>query len=198
MMRTAPVAPGPHDQAIDVPLRDGSTVLVRPVVAGDAPRLYAFFEALSIESRRLRFFGLPSLEWATRWAVDVDYADRYALVAIGGATHTIVAHAAYMRIDEKHAEVAFVVADAWQGRGIATFMLHRLATVAEDHGVAAFTAEVLPYNNRMLAVFRDSGFPVKLHTRSAVTDLELDLPSAAGTPGQTDPRSRGAYLPGAG
>jgi len=176
-MRIAAVAAGPHDRAIDVVLRDGSSVLIRPVVAGDAPGVHAFFEGLSVESLRMRFFGLPSLDWATRWAVDVDYSDRYALVATAGAAQTIIAHGAYMRIDENHAEVAFVVADAWQGHGIATIMLSRLATVAEDHGITAFTAEVLPYNNRMLAVFRDSGFPVKLHTRSAVTNLELELGS---------------------
>jgi RimJ/RimL family protein N-acetyltransferase len=176
------VALGPHDRQIDVVLRDGSTVLVRPVVADDAARVHAFLEALSVESLRLRFFGLPSLDWATRWAVDVDYADRYALVATTSrAPPTIIAHAAYVRIDEKHAEVAFVVADVWQGHGIATIMLSRLATVAEDHGITAFTAEVLPYNNRMLAVFRESGFPVKLRTRSAVTDLELQLPPATNT-----------------
>jgi RimJ/RimL family protein N-acetyltransferase len=165
-------------QECDVVLRDGSTVHVRPVLATDAPRVHAFFEGLSVESLRLRFFGLPSLDWATRWAVDVDYADRYALVATAGPLHAIIAHGAYLRIDRQHAEVAFVVADAWQGHGIATIMLSRLAVVAEDHGISAFVAEVLPYNERMLAVFRDSGFPVKLRTRSAVTDCELELPPA--------------------
>jgi GNAT superfamily N-acetyltransferase len=177
-MRTALLPASPHDRAIDVVLRDGSTVVVRPVVAGDAPQVRSFLEGLSVESLRLRFFGLPSLDWVTSWAVDVDYADRYALVATTGAAHTIVAHGAYMRIDETHAEVAFVVADAWQAHGIATIMLSRLATVAADHGLSVFTAEILPYNTQMLAVFRDSGFPVKFRTRRAVTDLELELPGA--------------------
>jgi RimJ/RimL family protein N-acetyltransferase len=175
-------------------LRDGSTVHVRPVVATDAPRIHAFFEALSVESLRLRFFGLPSLDWATRWAVDIDYADRYALVATAGRTHAIIAHGAYMRIDEKHAEVAFVVADAWQGHGIATILLSRLAVVAEDHGISVFVAEILPYNERMLAVFRESGFPVRLRTASAVTDLELELPPA-GSRRPAPPRSAGPSAP---
>lgn len=156
-----------------VVLRDGSRVIVRPVARADAPLVHDFLERLSVDSLRLRFFGIPSIDWATWWAVDVDYADRYALVAIAGPD--VVGHGAYVRIDATHAEVAFVVADAWQGHGLATIMLSRLADVAEAHGIATFVAEVLPYNERMLAVFRDSGFPVRLHHPNGASELELEL-----------------------
>jgi acetate---CoA ligase (ADP-forming) len=148
-------------------------VLVRPVAAIDAPLIHAFLERLSVEFLRLRFFGIPSPDWATRWAVEVDDADRYALVATAG--EEIVAHGAYVRIDTTHAEVAFVVADAWRGHGVATIMLNRLARVAAAHGITCFVAEVLPYDQRMLDVFRDSGFPVQLRARDDATELELEL-----------------------
>ena len=96
----------------------------------------------------------------TAWSVDVDYADRFALVAETGAPSRIVAHACYMRIDGERAEVAFLVADAWQGRGISTIMLAHLAAIAVHHGIGTFVAEVLPVNHRMVEVFRQSGFPV--------------------------------------
>ncbi len=161
------------DRAVDVALRDGSTLRVRPVAADDAPAMRTFFEALSLESLGLRFFGVPSVDWVTKWSVDVDYADRYALVATTGPEQAIVGHGAYIRIDGERAEVAFVVADRWQGQGIATIMLGQLAAAAQEHGISVFSAEVLPRNHRMIDVFRNSGFPVELHVRGELIDVEF-------------------------
>jgi len=172
-MSFVPAAEDAPDRAVDVALRDGSTLRVRPVAAADAPAMHAFFEALSSESIGLRFFGAPSVDWITKWAIDVDYADRYALVATSGPEHAIVGHGAYIRIDHERAEVAFVVADAWQGHGIATIMLGQLAAAAQEHGISVFTAEVLPRNHRMIDVFRNSGFPVELHSRGELIEVEF-------------------------
>jgi acetate---CoA ligase (ADP-forming) len=120
---TSPLA----GQAVDVALRDGSSVHIRPVDSRDGPLIRVFLEALSAESIGFRFFGSPNLDWVTKWSVDVDYADRYALVATAGSDHEIVGHGAYVRIADSRAEVAFVVVDAWQGQGIATMMLAHLA-----------------------------------------------------------------------
>jgi acyl-CoA synthetase (NDP forming)/RimJ/RimL family protein N-acetyltransferase len=172
-MSTGPATRELTDGAVDVALRDGSTLHVRPVVAADAPAMRRFFEGLSLESIGLRFFGVPNFDWATKWAVETDDAERYALVATAGPGHVIVAHGAYVRIDGERAEVAFVVADAWQGHGIATIMLGQLAAAAQAHGITAFSAEVLPGNHRMIGVFRDSGFPVELRSRGDVIEVEL-------------------------
>ena len=145
-------------------LRDGSTVHVRPVRPDDAESIRAFLETLSPESIAFRFFGMPNLDWVTSWSVHVDYADRVALVAEIGRPATIIAHAAYVRVDAARAEVAFMVADAWQGQGISTILLAHLAAVADRHGIAAFIAEVLPLNHRMIEVFRESGFPVEMRS----------------------------------
>src|SRR5690348_14219566 len=103
----------PREREAHVVLRDGSTVHVRPVRADDQPLIREFLEALSPESIGFRFFGAPSLTWVTKWSLDVDYADRFALVAVSG--DAIIAHAAYIRTRDGRAEVALLVADAWQG-----------------------------------------------------------------------------------
>ena len=175
-MSFVPATEDAPDRAVDVALRDGSTLRVRPVASGDAPAMRRFFETLSLESMGLRFFGAPSVDWITKWAVDMDYADRHALVATTGPEQAIVGHGAYIRIDDDQAEVAFVVADEWQGYGIATIMLGQLASAAQAHGVSVFTAEVLPRNHRMIDVFRNSGFPVELHIRGEV--LEVQFPTS--------------------
>jgi acetyl coenzyme A synthetase (ADP forming)-like protein len=166
----------PREQEADVVLRDGSTVHVRPVRAGDEPQIRAFLDGLSRESIGFRFFGAPNLDWVTAWSVDVDYADRYALVAISGAAPAIIAHGAYVRTGKDRAEIAFVVADAWQGQGIATILLAHLASIAERHGIATFTGEVLPHNHRMIEVLRESGFPVDM--RSTPDAIAIELPTS--------------------
>jgi acetyl coenzyme A synthetase (ADP forming)-like protein len=169
----------PVEREADVVLRDGSTVHVRPVRAEDEADIRTFLEEISPESIGFRFFGAPDLNWVTAWSLDVDYADRFALVAEGGVPRRVLAHAAYIRIDATRAEVAFLVADEWQGRGIATILLAHLASVAEQHGISTFTAEVLPANHRMIEVFRDSGFPVDM--RSTRDAIEIELPTSLST-----------------
>lgn len=176
MSATAPAAGYPQEREADVVLRDGTTVHVRPVRVDDGPAVHAFLESVSLESIGFRFFGAPNLEWATSWSIDVDYESRFGLVAETGNPRTIIAHAAYVRIDAARAEVAFLVADAWQGRGISTILLAHLAEAAERHGFATFTAVVLPHNHRMVDVFRQSGFPAQV--RSVPDGLEIELPTS--------------------
>jgi acetyl coenzyme A synthetase (ADP forming)-like protein len=163
----------PRDREAEIALRDGSTVHVRPVRPEDRAAIRAFLEGVSQDSIGFRFFGIPSLDWATNWSVDVDYADRFILVAETGSPRSIIAHAAYIRSGEHRAEVAFLVADAWQGKGISTVLLAHLAEVAERHGISTFTAEVLPYNHAMIDVFRDSGFPVEIRSEPGAIAIEL-------------------------
>lgn len=166
----------PRDREAEIVLRDGSTVHVRPVRPGDRPAIRKFLDGLSLESIGFRFFGMPSLDWAADWSVEVDYADRFALLAESGSPRAIVAHAAYVRERADRAEVAFLVADAWQGKGISTVLLAHLAEVAKAHAIATFTAQVLPHNHRMVQVFRESGFPVEL--RSTPDAIAIELPTS--------------------
>jgi acetyl coenzyme A synthetase (ADP forming)-like protein len=173
---TPPRAAYPQERESHIPLRDGSTVHVRPVRSDDDTAIRGFLEAVSPESIAFRFFGTPSLDWIASWSLDVDYADRFALVAETGSPGRIVAHAAYIRIDAERAEVAFLVADAWQGKGISTIMLAQLAEIAQLHGISTFSAEVLAANHRMIDVFRGSGFPVDL--RSEPDAIAIELPTS--------------------
>ena len=177
MTDSAPAATyHPRQCEADVVLRDGSTIHVRPVRADDEAGIRAFLSEVSSESIGFRFFGAADLNWVTAWSLDVDYVDRFALVAETGEPARIVAHAAYVRINAERAEVAFLVADAWQGRGISTIALAHLATIAAGNGITTFVAEVLPANHRMIEVFRQSGFPVK--TRSSRDAIEIEFPTS--------------------
>jgi acetyl coenzyme A synthetase (ADP forming)-like protein len=169
----------PYDREAEIVLRDGSTVHVRPVRPDDERAIREFLKLVSRDSIAFRFFGVPSLDWVVRWSLDVDYADRFALVAETGVPRRIVAHAAYVRDGEERAEVAFLVADAWQGKGISTVLLAQLAAAAERHGITTFTAQVLPANHRMIEVFRESGFPVRM--RSTADAIVVELPTALTT-----------------
>ncbi|MHB1568258.1 MAG: bifunctional acetate--CoA ligase family protein/GNAT family N-acetyltransferase [Solirubrobacteraceae bacterium] len=170
---SSPAPPYPASREAEIALRDGSTVHVRPVREGDRPAIRSFLEALSPQSIGFRFFGRPNLDWATDWSLDVDYADRFALIAESGMPRRIIAHAAYIREPTERAEVAFMVADDWQGKGISTVLLAQLAEVAEAHGITTFTAEVLPHNHKMIEVFRQSGFPVEMHSEPDAIAIEL-------------------------
>jgi acetyl coenzyme A synthetase (ADP forming)-like protein len=175
----------PADREAEIVLMDGSTVHVRPVRTEDKDAIRTFLEGVSADSIAFRFFGMINLNWVTEWAVDVDYADRFALVVETGSPRRIIAHAAYIRagrrpgaeppqvVPTKTAEVAFLVADAWQRKGISTILLAHLAAVAEQHGIDSFWAEVLPANHRMIDVFRNSGFPIRLRSTPGVVEIEL-------------------------
>jgi acetyl coenzyme A synthetase (ADP forming)-like protein len=158
----------------DVVLRDGSTVRVRPTRAGDEAAILAFLSGLSNESRYFRFFsGAPNLNEAARRAAVSDLHDRCNLVALVGAAPTIVAQAGYVRNDGDRAEVAFAVADTFQGRGISTILLGQLAEIAQAVGITTFDASVLSENHRMIGVFRESGFKVSTHASAGVIELEF-------------------------
>ncbi len=168
----------PAHREADVVLRDGSTVHVRPVRRNDREALKKFLERLSTDSRSLRFFSLGvNLDGAAEWAADVDYERRFGLVALGGSRQAVVGHATFARDDpdDDRAEVAFEVADAYQGNGLGTILLAHLAEAAKEHGVSVFEAEVLPHNHRMVEVFRESGFAVR--TRSSADVLRVEFPT---------------------
>ena len=165
----------PTHREADVVLRDGSTVHVRPVRPEDEPALTRFLQGLSARSRWLRFFsGAPNIEQAVRWATEVDYDRRYGLVALAGLDGAVIGHAAYEREpgQPERAEAALEIADAYQGRGLGTILLGHLAEAAHTAGVALLTAEVLPENHRMVQVFRDTGFPVRLQSAPGAIHVE--------------------------
>jgi len=156
---------------IDVVLRDGSSVHIKASHPSDELAIAAFLSRLSEESRRLRFgSGNVDLEaMARRWS-GVDCEDCCVLAVLGGE---VVGQASYERLGDDRALVAFTVTDLFQGRGLGTLLLKRLAEAADAEGVAVFEAEVLVENNKMLDVFRDSGFGVTMKSEPGAVRVEF-------------------------
>ncbi len=174
---TAGTTAYPAHREADVVLRDGSTAHVRPVRPDDEPRLLAFLQGLSEESRTLRFFS-PAINLADEAHREshVDYERQFGLVATVGADERIVGHAMYAAGNGDRAEVAFTIADDYRGHGLATILLGHLAEIAASKGIHVFEAETLPTNYRMLSVFRQSGFPVEV--RSGSGEIRVSFPTA--------------------
>ncbi|GAA4642179.1 GNAT family N-acetyltransferase [Gordonia humi] len=154
----------PRDWVADVLASDGGVVHLRPILPSDADALVAFHNGLSERTRYLRYFG-PTPTLPPREVVrmtTVDYRSRVALLAMLG--DEIIAMGLYegLAADGKpeSAEVAFVVADDHQGRGLGPILLEHLAGVAAENGFTRFEAEVLSENPNMVAVFRDAGYQV--------------------------------------
>jgi acetate---CoA ligase (ADP-forming) len=171
----------PMARDADVVLRDGRTVRVRPVRPGDKARIVELLEGMSERSLQLRFFSANvDFEREAGAAVDVDSGASYAVVALMGAENRVVGHASCHRIDEERAEVAFTVADEFQGLGLGSIMLVGLAEHAVEQGIPLLEAEVMPENHRMLATFRESGRPVRMRTEPGL--ITVELPSSLSEP----------------
>ncbi|MHA5051219.1 bifunctional acetate--CoA ligase family protein/GNAT family N-acetyltransferase [Streptomyces sp. SD15] len=174
----------PSHWEADVVLRDGGTARIRPITVDDAERLVSFYEQVSDESKYYRFFApYPRLS-----AKDVhrfthhDFVDRVGLAATVGGE--FIATVRYDRINADglpasvpadEAEVAFLVQDAHQGRGVASALLEHIAAVARERDIRRFAAEVLPANSKMIKVFTDAGYQQKRHFEDGVVRLEFDL-----------------------
>jgi acetyl coenzyme A synthetase (ADP forming)-like protein len=160
----------------DAVLADGGVVHVRPIRADDADRLRAFHERLSDRSRYFRFFSPhPRLsDQEVERFTTVDFVDRVALVGV--LEGDLVAVGRYDRIDSGEvAEVAFVVADDHQGRGLGTLLLEHLTAVARQRDIRRFLAEVLPSNRSMLEVFQRAGFEVTRRFDEGVMHVEFAI-----------------------
>lgn len=189
MEHTAPGAPHgdehsyPQHWEADVLLRDGGTARIRPITEADAERLVEFYEQVSDQSKYFRFFApYPRLsDKDVRRFTHHDYVNRVGLAVV--VRDRFIATVRYDRIDPDgrpsstgtDAEVAFLVQDAHQGRGVASALLEHIAAVAQERGIRRFTAEVLPENRKMVKVFTDAGYTQKRSFADGVVHLEFDL-----------------------
>lgn len=157
-------------------LRDGSTLHLRPIQCDDQERLQALFARLSPHTVYLRFHHMLrqlSKDEAFRLCT-VDHENSFALVGtVGeGAEEKLIAVARYYRLTNPDAaEMAVVVEDAYQGKGIGTQLLEQLANVARGKGIRSFQAEVLAENQEMLKVLTDSGFEISQELEHGVFRL---------------------------
>lgn len=166
--------------------KDGAEFLVRPIKPTDEMMLREMFYDLSRESIYQRFF-------ATRKTMPhenlqnfctIDYDREMTLVAsirrndreeaVGWASYTRNPDPSSGQSDsEQTADAAFLVPDAWQGRGIGTVLMRRLTEIAEIRGINGFTAHVLSDNARMLRVFEKCGYPLVVKPEGDVSKIRI-------------------------
>ncbi|WP_214412498.1 bifunctional acetate--CoA ligase family protein/GNAT family N-acetyltransferase [Sphaerisporangium fuscum] len=160
----------------DVVLADGGTAHLRPIRPDDADLLRAFYSRLSDQSIYFRFFGpRPRLsDREVTWFTTVDYVNRVALIATLGTE--MVAVVRFDRMEQQDsAEVAFLVEDAHQGRGVASVLMEHLRAAARERGIRHFVADVLPSNTRMVTFFRQAGYTAQSQFEDGVVRMTLDL-----------------------
>src|SRR6187200_2897016 len=165
----------PREWEADVLLADGGVAHLRPIRPSDAGRLIAFYDRVSPESKYLRFFApYPRLtDRDVKRFTEVDYVDRVAFILTLG--DEMIAVGRYDRVEDDHAEVAFLIEDAHQGRGIAQLLLEHLAQAARERGISRFVAEVLPENRRMANVFADAGYRITKGIEDGVLAVEFPI-----------------------
>ena len=159
-------------------LNDGSPVTIRAARPDDKERIVTAFLALQPHSIYSRFFHAKTelSEQELRLLTEIDYVGAVVLLATIGARpqETVIGLGRYVA-SGRSAEVAFVVADDYAGRGIAGRLLHHLTHIARENGMAKFEADVLSDNAPMLAVFRDSGLPMTTGHADGITHVTLQL-----------------------
>jgi len=168
----------PEKYETEAVLKDGSTILLRPIKKEDVQLWLDFIGRLSPHTKYLHFQHVLNLtaEDADR-ACSVDYDNTFAIVAevIGGEYKEIVGIGRYYRLPDQHsAEVAFVTEDAHQGKGIATRLLGWLSNIGRDKGIDRFETDVLAEEGQ-LAFFRDYGFHVVSSIQSGVHHITFSI-----------------------
>jgi RimJ/RimL family protein N-acetyltransferase len=171
----------PRELEREVILRDGCVVRIRPIRPDDGPRLQSLHGRLSGESAYQRFFAivrkLPP-DWAHALS-NVDYQRRLALVVEAGPDGDLIGVGRYEPTNEPDTvEVAFVVQDSWQNRGLGTILFDAILQAAAARSFRRFRAYVLADNRRMLDLIGRFTRVESRKTEQGVTDLVFRLDPA--------------------
>jgi RimJ/RimL family protein N-acetyltransferase len=156
-----------------------ASLLVRPIEPTDRDALAAAFSRLSHDTRMRRFLG-PKRELSEReltYLTEIDHETHEALVAVdpGGNIVAVARYAAWPHGSDDSAELAFVVVDAWQRRGIASVLTAQLVARARENGISKLTATTFGDNIAARVLLGRLGFrPVG--TADGLLSYELDFP----------------------
>jgi acyl-CoA hydrolase/GNAT superfamily N-acetyltransferase len=171
---------GPKEFRATHILDDGTDVTARPINPTDQPLMKDLLYTLSEEAVYYRFFThlkrFPQKE--IQQFVYIDHRQDEAIVVTVPEAHgeeIIGMGRYYLDTKTNRAEVAFVVADQWQGRGIGKFLLNTLTRIAKRNGIRGFTAEVLAENKAMQAVFNHSGLKTSSELQDRVFSFVMDF-----------------------
>jgi acyl-CoA synthetase (NDP forming)/GNAT superfamily N-acetyltransferase len=172
--------PDPYDYPkhweADVVLSDGGTVHLRPITPDDESRIVALHSRLSERTRYFRYFA-PYPRIPERHLKRFSHVDHDRRVAFGAFLgDDLIAVGRYEGIEgADSAEVAFVVEDGHQGRGLGSILLEHLAAAARERGLRRFVAEVLGENVQMVRIFQDAGYRVRRAMADGVVHLEFEI-----------------------
>jgi len=171
---------GPPGLRTSQVLEDGTQINFRPMHPTDERRMRDLFYSLSPKSLYYRFMShitrIPQKE--AQNFLYTDYRNDMAIVGTLVEAHgedIIAIGRYYLNPRTNRAELAFIVRDQWQNRGIGTFLLKYLITIAKRNGIAGFTAEILPNNKPILAVLHKSNCKTRSHLEDDVCIVELDF-----------------------
>lgn len=162
-----------------VVIADGTEVTFRPIKPTDEEPMRDFLYTVSQESLYYRFFTVPKSMPHDRVMalVNIDYEKDMALVATveEASGEKIIAVGRYMRSskNDKFAEVAFLVHDEWQNRGMGRALLRCLIDIAIEKKIQGFVATVLSTNKQMLAVFHTCGYKSKISQEEGVYQISF-------------------------
>ncbi len=174
------IAIGPRELSTSMVLRDGTQINVRPINPMDAPQMKNLFYALSQQSVYFRFMQylnkMPQKQ--IQDFVYIDHRNEVSLVATLPEAYgeDIIAVGGYY-LDPKtnRAEVAFLVEDAWQNKGLGSFLLKHLIEIAKRNGIAGFYGEALQNNQAMQAVLRKSGHKMQSRIADGIFEFQIDF-----------------------
>jgi GNAT superfamily N-acetyltransferase len=184
--QTADLPPGyPQEYRRLVTLRDGRSVLIRPILPSDAPALAESIESADADTIRRRFLGrhLHVTPELLDYLTTVDYTSRFALVAVDPASRR---GAAIIRYDPAEqdgtADVAITVIPGWRGVGLASELLRMLAQAASERGIHTFTGMYLADNTPVAALINAMDEPANQATSRGITEFSVPLrPSDQGS-----------------
>lgn len=174
------MVPGEESMRTSFLLDDGTQVSFRSILPTDEPHMRDLLYNLSQETIYYRFMSRQQ-RFTHRQILDFVYIDHRRDVAIVGTVpeahgeEIIAVGRYYLNSRNNKAEVAFVVRDGWQNKGIGSFMFRHLIAIAKRNGIAGFTAEVLRDNYRMQAIFNHSGYRVQSRLEDEVYSFVIDF-----------------------
>jgi len=161
-------------------LRDGTQIFFRPIKPTDEQAVSEMLYSLSEQSVRTRYmtYTMAFPHKDVQQLTNIDYRQDITIVGVvpGVSGEEIVAIAQYF-LDPKTraAEVAFIVQDEWQQKGLGTYLLDYLTQIAKQRSVKRFYAKVLPTNKPMLTIFHNSGYKVNTEFDGEVYSITYDL-----------------------
>jgi len=170
----------PADIEVQHTFKDKLNVRFRAIKPSDEDQMRRLFYRFSDKAIYYRYFSpiktMPHEK--TQEYVNVDYRDVLSIVGLVGepGQQTIIAEARFAKHQNKpFVDIAFVVDEAYQGCGIATYLYQMLARLAKERGAQGMTADILASNRAMLKVFEKGDFPVQARVEQGIYELTIDL-----------------------